>query len=300
MPYIHSIQKAIDYIEENIHNDISLEKVASHAGYSLYHFHRIFTSIMGCSIKTYIRRRRLTCAAYDLNQTNKRIIDIAYEYQFESQESFTRSFQQLFGVTPGKYRNNKPYLEFVGPHEILDIFDKELDVANLNPRIEKRDSFYVIGMEKQQLEIAGSANRNKTIQHDIPSLWESFLLNMDQIQGKTDSRITYGIGRPTGGGIHFSYMACMEVHSGNTPIPTGMIGSEVPGGTYAVFTYYGNSQNIPKLANYIYGSWLPTTTYRLNFGVEMEVYNESWKKSESDEIGVEIWVPIHEIESPVE
>lgn len=115
---------------------------------------------------------------------------------------------------------------------------------------------------------------------------------MDQIEGRVDSQVSYGIGRPTGGGIHFSYIACLEVESPTVPIPPGMICSTVPGGTYAVFPYYGPSQNIPKLANFIYGSWLPTTNYKLNFGVEIEVYNERWSNPDGDETGVEIWVPI--------
>ena len=293
MSYITSIQRAIDYIEENMTNEISIEKVASEASYSFYHFHRIFTSIMGCSVKTYIRRRRLTSAAYELNQTDKRIIEIAINYGFESQESFTRAFQQLFEVTPGKYRIEKPYLEFVGPHEISDIFSEET-VISIAPRIEIKDSFYVVGLEKQKLEIAGSANREQTIRHDIPALWESFLLNMDQIDRKVDPQVSYGIGRPTGGGIHFSYMACLEVESPPDSIPTDMVCTSVPKGTYAVFPYHGPSQNIPKLANYIYGSWLPTTSYQLNFGVEIEVYDERWRKNDEEEMGVEIWVPIKE------
>ncbi|UYO99245.1 helix-turn-helix transcriptional regulator [Oceanotoga sp. DSM 15011] len=70
----------------------------------MYHFHRIFNELTGETLKSYIRKRRLTEASKDLLNCNNSIIDIAFDYGFESQESFTRAFKKVFKVTPGKYR----------------------------------------------------------------------------------------------------------------------------------------------------------------------------------------------------
>lgn len=106
MRYLDGIQIAIDYIEDNLKNRILLKDISKIVGYSMYHFHRIFQSCVKESVTEYIRRRRLTKAAYDILYTNARIIDIALEYQFETHESFTRAFTKMFHITPGLYRKN--------------------------------------------------------------------------------------------------------------------------------------------------------------------------------------------------
>jgi AraC family transcriptional regulator len=291
MSYLKSIQKAIDFIEENLLNDITIEQIASKASYSPYHFHRIFSSVMGCSVKAYLTRRRLTSAAYEVNQTNRRIIDIATDYGYESQEAFTRSFQRAFSITPGQYRKRKPYVEFLGKIDITDIYETEaFDSTNIEPALVEIEPFYVIGVEKKNLEIAGSLQRDKTVKEEIPDAWFNFISRLHEIQGNQDSLVTYGIGRPTGGGIHFSYIAGARVDSSEENVPNRMVCTQVPGGSYASFSYFGQPSNIPKLSNFIYGTWLPTTNYQLNFGVEIEKYTE--KPDPEGNIFVEIMIPI--------
>ncbi|RAL22050.1 AraC family transcriptional regulator [Thermoflavimicrobium daqui] len=112
MKEVDSLQfqrQAIFYIEKYIQHDISLDKVANYMGFSSYHFHRLFQSVIGMSVTAYIRRRRLTLAAIDLIHTDCRILDIAVTYRFSTQESFTRAFQKMFQMPPGMYR--KHYLQ---------------------------------------------------------------------------------------------------------------------------------------------------------------------------------------------
>lgn len=100
MNYIVEIQKALDYIEDNLETDINYEKVAKELGLSSFYFHRIFSSIIGISPAEYIRNRRLTCAADELNIYKSNILDVAIKYQFNSNESFTRAFTKFHNVTP--------------------------------------------------------------------------------------------------------------------------------------------------------------------------------------------------------
>ncbi|WP_244658341.1 helix-turn-helix transcriptional regulator [Priestia megaterium] len=102
--YVELVQKAIDYIEKNLTEPLEVVEISKYMGYSSFHFHRIFQSITGMSIVNYIKVRRMAHAASDLVNTNQRILDIAFHYNFSSQEAFTRSFQKLYQMTPAKYR----------------------------------------------------------------------------------------------------------------------------------------------------------------------------------------------------
>lgn len=106
MLYNHElmIKKIILYVEENLHEPLSLDSIASQSYFSKYHFHRIFQSSIGMTVTEYIRLRRLANASSDLLYTNERILDIAFYYRFESQESFTRAFKEIYKLPPGKYR----------------------------------------------------------------------------------------------------------------------------------------------------------------------------------------------------
>ncbi|MGN7382161.1 helix-turn-helix domain-containing protein [Paenibacillus sp. SAFN-117] len=102
--HVRAVKRSIRYIEEHLKGDLSLEKVADQAAFSMYHFHRMFQAYVGDTLADYIRKRRLACAAGELLSTERRILDIALEYQFESQEVFTRAFKRIYYMTPGQYR----------------------------------------------------------------------------------------------------------------------------------------------------------------------------------------------------
>ncbi|MED4886561.1 helix-turn-helix domain-containing protein [Lysinibacillus fusiformis] len=97
------IKKIILYVEENLHEPLTLENIAAQSNFSKYHFHRIFQSTVGMKVTEYIRLRRLANASSALLYTSERILDIALYYQFESQESFTRAFKEIYKLPPGKY-----------------------------------------------------------------------------------------------------------------------------------------------------------------------------------------------------
>ncbi|MFS0880833.1 helix-turn-helix transcriptional regulator [Metabacillus niabensis] len=104
MSYSPIIQETIEYIEKNLHEELSLENTAQHAGFSKFHYHRIFQKEVGVTVSEYIRYRRIANAANLLLYSDEMIIDIALYYRFESQESFTRSFKKYYQLPPGQYR----------------------------------------------------------------------------------------------------------------------------------------------------------------------------------------------------
>jgi len=108
------IQDSIDFLEENLEEDIRLEDLARVACFSIFHYHRLFKEVVGQPAIDYLRKRRLAKAADELIETDEKIASIALRYQFCSQESFTRAFSRQFGLPPGRYRKGGARM-FVSP-----------------------------------------------------------------------------------------------------------------------------------------------------------------------------------------
>jgi len=107
----NKMNHVIDYLEDNMHQDINLEEAARCAGYSLWEFQRLFSFLTNITVGVYIRRRKLSLAAHDIISTNEKIIDIALKYGYESPASFSRAFNQLFGISPSSARAERVSLE---------------------------------------------------------------------------------------------------------------------------------------------------------------------------------------------
>ena len=99
-----SIERALQFIEENLKRRISLEDIADAANLSQWYFHRSFRILTGYCVNDYLRRRRISEASHELLYSSRAIIRIARDYQFESQEAFTRSFTGICGISPGRFR----------------------------------------------------------------------------------------------------------------------------------------------------------------------------------------------------
>lgn len=124
------IQEAINWIDGNLKDEISLEKISAFIGYSEFHTSRKFKEYTGSTLRKYIMLRRLSSAAKDLRDKNIRIIDCAFNYGFSSQEAFTKSFKQAFDITPGEYQRTKKAIPLILRKDVLfpDHLKKEGDV----------------------------------------------------------------------------------------------------------------------------------------------------------------------------
>lgn len=104
MSFASDFEEAIDYIDEHLADEIDYEIVAEKAKCSVYHFQRMFSFLVDLPLSEYIRKRRMTLAAFELQNTDTKVIDIAAKYGYDSHSSFTRAFQVVQGVTPSKAR----------------------------------------------------------------------------------------------------------------------------------------------------------------------------------------------------
>lgn len=98
---------ALDFIEVHLRKEITVAEIAASAGYSLYHFIRIFNQNVQHSPYDYLMRRRLTEAARELSATTRRVLDVGVEFSFNNHETFSRAFRRMFDVAPAAWRNGE-------------------------------------------------------------------------------------------------------------------------------------------------------------------------------------------------
>lgn len=113
MSYGENIRQSIDFIEQHLSEEITLDNLAQLSYFSKYHFHRMFKSTIGKTLMEYVRERRLIRAAHELIYSSKKITDIAFDLSFNSQDAFDKAFKRMYGITPKEYRKNMT-LRFTG------------------------------------------------------------------------------------------------------------------------------------------------------------------------------------------
>ena len=213
MPNDNCMQKALEYIDNNITNDISLYDISCEAGFSVPQFYRLFKRLTGDTVGSYLLRRKLSLAASEIKNSNKSISRIAFDYGFESHDVFTRAFTRVYGVSPKKYRLGEG-LPPLKRHAILNN-DQEMNAFQMEFRIINSPDFVVIGMECNAELWDGDGA--------IGKLWSSFLLRVDEINQVQRPMTMYGICEHENcDSKHFKYMAAVGVDS-SVKIPQGMI-----------------------------------------------------------------------------
>lgn len=287
----------INHIEDNLEKNISVESVSFFSGYSPHHFQKMFAACVGMSLGTYIRRRRLTKSAKRLTSTEDRIIEIAQDAGFDSQEAFTRAFKSMFETTPKEYRvqglrsglRTQPQMSGAYVHHL------QYKGVKMEPRFEEKNEFYVVGL-------GNKFERGKT--EDIGQrLWPEFVRRLDEIKNKKGkdkgSYITYGVCQEIwiNGQIqdYFRYYAAIEVEP-NTKSPQGMEFIKIEKQKYAIFTHRGGIKNLKHTNQYIWGTWLPQSGYELAPASDIEVYPGDFQPPDND-VPIEIWVPLKGIQT---
>lgn len=99
------VKKVIDYIERNLEKKINLDNISKNIGYSKFYLNRVFAEQTGITIYKYLQNRRLTIAAEKLVRTDKPITQIAYEAGYDTQQSFSFAFKQVYLYSPKTYRD---------------------------------------------------------------------------------------------------------------------------------------------------------------------------------------------------
>ena len=292
MDHYQTIQLTIDTIEEHLTEPISIRELASRAGYSHWHFQRLFLALVGETTGAYIRRRRLAAAAIALHTSRRRILDIALEFQFESQESFTRSFKAAFGLTPGQVRRARIPVS-CDPKAHLKRHAAITERETMETIIKQLESRTIVGVEAPFISGLSAEKTNLTV---IPEIWNAFNQRHDQLRQRVGTA-TFGVISCKASELDereddLLYLAGAEV-CGEDSLPAGMVTRRIPAGLYAVFTHKGPVSAIDDSLRYVYATWLPASPYERGNGPEFEIYDERFKGEQPDS-AFEFAIPIVE------
>ncbi|WP_094604186.1 HTH-type transcriptional activator RhaS [Sporomusa silvacetica DSM 10669] len=290
MNYLEQMEKAVIFIENNLNEDIKVEEVAGIAGYSYYHFHRIFEAVLGETAGNYIRSRRIARAANDLLYTDKRILDIAVHYQFDSQESFNRAFKRVYKVSLGTYRKNRIDAIVGNQKELTAIHLKHLhEGVTIQPFIRQLDEVRLIGM------------RGKTTlsNNRLPEMWKSFNSRIEEIRNRVEGVKGYGVCEADpdfdiskfNQNTEFSHFFGVEVRSFDE-LPQGMESKTLHGGKYAVFTHKGKINTLQMTYDYIWGTWVLCSGFEIDQRDDFEFYDERFLGPDNDLSEFDIYIPV--------
>lgn len=293
MEYAARIQLAIDYIEAHLTEALSLAEVAHQAAFSSWHFQRLFSALTGEPLKTYIRKRRLSAAAFELQQSQQRILAIACKYRFESQAAFTRAFQAQFGCPPGKFRLQPRRLP--APLVISADYLNHLSGGfNMEPEIVNLEALHVVGLSNRFISILAPDANNFEV---IPALWDRFNARKSEIQG---ARPGVAVGlclceddpSETENTGELSYLAGSVISAEpSEPLPEGMRLISIAAGPYARFTHHGELTKLQHTMSYIHLTWSPRSGYQLDQRPEIEWYDSRFKPDQADS-AFDILIPL--------
>jgi AraC family transcriptional regulator len=145
---INAVQRVQDYIEAHVHEPISLSQLARAAGYSQWHLVRIFKELLDMTPFEYLRALRLSKAALALRDGKKRVVDVAFDFVFDSHEGFTRAFSRQFGVSPKRYSQSPQPIPLFMPHRVRDYYLTLQKGEQKMPKTEKTRTVFVQVVER--------------------------------------------------------------------------------------------------------------------------------------------------------
>ena len=291
MSWAEKMNDVIEYIEKNLDNEIDMNKVAEISCYSATTFQRMFSIICDMSLSEYIRCRRLTQAAYELQNSNIKIIDLAAKYNYESPEAFTRAFNSLHGVSPSVARQMGVSLK---AYPRISFYLTLSGGVPMDYRIEQKEAFVIYGIERM---INTTDGKNWM---EVPDFWSEIVSDgsLEKLIQSTNLPVSEEGLNPvnaidcyrTTNNDTIPYMVfAFQTEKSNTE---GYTILDVPYSTWAIFktelhTMEGTSDAISSLIKRIYTDWLPTVNYTKVENFELELTYKC-----KDKFFSEIWIRV--------
>ena len=292
MEWTESLKKAIDYMEENLLQNISADDVADELHMSPYYLQKGFKIMTGYSIGEYLRCRRLYLAALDVITDKEKVIDLAYKYGYDTPESFTKAFGRFHGVSPMQLKGNVHRIKTFQP---LTIKVTVQGGNNMDFTVEAMKGFKVIGFERE----FGFEDSYQ----NIPKFWGEFCekcMTPGALDGAEEEKRKVirdcSVGEfgvcidDTGKKGRFNYLIAGMYDGG--PVPEGMKVYELPDMEWAKFRCTGPMPGALQAVNSrIFHEWLPgNPDYEVAMGVNIEWYSKGDTGAADYESA--IWIPV--------
>ena len=282
MDWLERLNLSLDYLETHLCGGLDYTRAAQIACCSAFHYQRMFSYIAGIPLGEYIRRRRMTEAAFDLQTHDMKILDAALKYGYDSPTSFNRAFQNVHGVPPTAARSEGVVLKAY-PRIRFQISIK--GDAEMNYRIETKEAFRIVGMKKRfPMDVEENFS-------EVPRFWQ------EAAAGGVIPKLCRLIDRPPMGilgvcsgleGREFDYYIAAAT---DRTAPEGMTEHMVPACIWAIFECIGPMPKaIQQLQRRIISEWLPSSGYEYADGPDIEVYPEG--DQQSPDYRCEAWIPV--------
>ncbi len=278
MEWIERLNDAVGYIEEHLTEEIDYERLGKIACCSSYHFQRMFTYMAGVPLSEYIRRRRMSLAAVDLQSTGIKIIDVAGKYGYNSPTAFNRAFQSVHGIAPSAVKNEGVSVKSFPPVSFKLIVK---GVEEMNYRIETKAAFRIVGVS---VPLEKDIEKNFAV---IPRKWQEIVMNgtLRKLTGLMDTQPMGVLGVSTCNDTE-PWRYYIAVSSSQTD--KDLEEYTVPAATWAVFPGAGTNQSIQELERRIVTEWLPTSGYEYGNAPDVEVY----LNPDPQNAQYEVWIPV--------
>ena len=278
MEWMDRLNDAISYIEEHLTEEIDYGKLGQIACCSSYHFQRMFTYMAGIPLSEYIRRRKMSLAAVDLQGKNMKIIDVAGKYGYNSPTAFNRAFQSVHGIAPSAVKNGGVSVKSFPPI-LFKITVK--GVEEMNYRVETKDSFRIVGVS---VPLQKDIEKNFTA---IPMKWQELSMDgtLQRLAGMMDTPPMGVLGVSTcNDAEEWKYYIAVST----SQMQEGLEEYMVPAATWAIFSGQGTNQSIQELEQRIVTEWLPTSGYEYGSAPDVEVY----LNPDPQNAQYEVWIPV--------
>lgn len=277
MDWIEQLNNAVAYIEKTLTQQPDYVQLGRIACCSAYHFQRMFSYMAGVPLSEYIRRRKMSLAAVDL-QSGEKVITVAEKYGYHSPTAFNRAFQAVHGIAPSAVKGEGVSVKSFPPI----LFKMTVKGAEeMEYRIESKDAFRIVGV---------SAPLDKEIENNfltVPSKWQEVAVNgtLQKLAGMMDTQPMGVLG----------VSACSDEDAWRYYIAVATTKQRgefeefiVPAATWAVFPGTGTQASVQDLERRILTDWLPTSGYEYGNAPDVEVY----LNADPQNARYEVWIPV--------
>lgn len=290
---IQLIQQAINYMEEHIFEDINYTDVAKNIHMSSYDFHRTFSFVVGMTANEYIRNRRLTLAAQELQATEISVIDAAYKYGYESPESFSKAFSRFHGSTPKQAKKKGSKLRLFNPLVIKIILEGG---SIMDYRMEHKESQQFIAMVKAFPNEIINDDDDRSVSDFWGECYEKNLIEPMKLLRTEGKRDLYGLCSPVKDSeTHFNYgIGVLVDEDTDTTKLKQFVGNgysmwKTEPADYAVFQCIGSDGDcLSETWSKFFKEFTPQTGYVQTDDTDYEIYFENGESG----VFCELWVPV--------
>jgi AraC family transcriptional regulator len=287
MSNLKRMYEAVQFIEAHLREEIGVADVADAAFCSLYHFCRTFNRVVHHTPYDYLMRRRLSESARELVETDKKIIDVAFDYRFNSPETYARAFKRMFGTQPSQWRKEgKLDRRRMMSRLTLAHLRHRNQGEFLRPVLEEKGALRLVG-------VMGLVRDGRRGWEVTSRLWE---ILADELKGIGDAGELgeyYGVASYPEGWEErgFLFMAAVEAGSlsaGSSALVTKVI----PPLRCARFIHKGPAKDLKLTLDYVYQTWLPRSEEQLSHPFEIYRYGRAFDWLQRGESETEICFPL--------